>query len=316
MTRVAIDQDIAPIEAVRAGLPANWELSVGVPGNPGELIEALAVADVLITTSRVTVTEEVFEHSDLEIIGKLGTGTDNIDLGAAAAHDVPVTYTPGYNALSVAEHALGLLIAAARRYTHGRQLIEGGGWRNRIPLGKRISGASIGIVGLGNVGKRFAKLIEAFDVEVRYFDPHIPAIDGELVNTTAVSFDELLTESDCVVLTPELTEETIGMIDGEALERMPDDAILVNTARGPVIEEAALVAALESDTIGAAGLDVFEEEPVPADSPLLAFENVVVTPHVGGMTAADREKTISHLTRNLREWGEGRPIPDRFLARP
>ncbi len=316
MVRVIVDQDIAPIQAVRDGLPAEWDVTVGVPGDPAGLVEALAGVDILVTTSRVTVTREVLANIDLEIIGKLGTGTDNIDLAAARELGVPVTYTPGYNALSVAEHALGLMLATARRHPEGRRLIESGRWRDEMPLGTRISGRPIGIVGLGNVGKRLAKLLHGFEAEVRFYDPYIPTIDGELVNAISSSFEELLAESGCVFLTPELTDETVGMIDEDALERMPDDVILVNTSRGPVLDEDALVSALETGTIGAVGLDVFAEEPLGPDSPLLAFDNVVVTPHVGGMTAADREKTISHLTRHLRAWRSGETIPDRFLARP
>lgn len=316
MMRVIVDQDIAPIQAVRDGLPADWEVSVGVPGDPDQLVGALADVDILITTSRVSVTREVLANTDLAIIGKLGTGTDNIDLVAAQELGVTVTYTPGYNALSVAEHALGLMLAAARHHTRGRRLLESDRWRDDMPLGTRISGSRIGIVGLGNVGKRLAKLLNGFDADVRYHDPYIPTIDGEVVNATPIPFEDLLAESGCIFLTAELTDETAGMIDEDAVARMPDDAILVNTARGPVIDEAALVAALQAGTIGAVALDVFEAEPLDSDSPLLAFDNVVATPHVGGMTAADREKTISHLTRNLRAWRAGESIPDRFLARP
>lgn len=311
MKRVLVDRDIQPAQAVEAAFPDDWDIEVGIDADRG-IGDAV---DILLVTSRIPVTEQVIaETPSLEVIGKLGTGIDNVDLDAAGSAGIPVVYTPGYNALSVAELALGLLLATARRFTEARNLLERGRWRDEMTLGTRVTGKTVGIVGLGNVGKRFGNLFRGFNVDLCYHDPYVSPIDGELVGGKSVEFEHLLSESDFVCLMPELTAETRALIGASEFDHMSNDAILINTARGPVIDETALVNALRHGQIRGAGLDVFADEPLDPDSPLLDCENVVLTPHIGAMTHEDREKTIAELTKNVKAAIVGDPIDPACIA--
>lgn len=317
MRRVVVDQDITPIESVRNGLPDHWDVSVGIDGTVEGTIEALSGTDVVLATSRVPLARDVIERaSDLDVIAKLGTGVDNIDREAAADHGIPVTHTPGYNALSVAEHTLCLVLSASHRLTEARSILERGEWRDEFTLATRVSGKTVGIVGFGDVGRRFGSLLGGFDVDVQITDPYVADIDAELVGGSMTSLSELLETSDVVVLNTELTPETRGLIGEAELARMRQSAILVNTARGPVVDEDALVDALEAGAIAGAGLDVFETEPLGADSRLLDLETVVATPHTAAMTRESRIESIGRLTSNVVRLSDGEEVPERFMARP
>lgn len=317
MRRVVVDQDITPTESVRTGLPDEWEVSVGIEGTVEGATEALSSADVALVTSRVPLPREVISGaSDLDVIAKLGTGVDNIDREAAADYDVPVTHTPGYNALSVAEHTLCLVLSTAHRLTEARSILERGGWRDEFTLATRVSGKTVGVVGFGDVGRRFGSLLGGFDVDIQIADPYVADIDAELVGGSMTSLPELLETSDVVVLNTELTPETTGLVGEAELARMKGSALLVNTARGPVVDEDALVDALEAGEIAGAGVDVYENEPLGADSRLLELETVVATPHTAAMTRESRVESIDRLTGNVVRLLDGEDVPERFMARP
>lgn len=317
MMRAVVDQDITPTDQLRSGLPDDWTVEVGIESTTEAVVERLEGAHVAFVTSRIPMSREVIANApDLELIAKLGTGVDNIDRAAAVEYGVPVTHTPGYNALSVAEHTLGLTLATARRLTAARNLVEAGGWRDEYDLATRLSGSTVGIVGLGNVGTRFGGLLRGFDVELLAYDPYVPEIDAELVGGGMTGLDDLLERSDVVVLTPELTEETRGLIGATELARMASSALLINTSRGPVVEEDALVEALTTGSIAGAGLDVFATEPLGPDSPLLDLDSVVVTPHTAAMTRESRVESIGRLTENVVTLVEGGDVPDRYMATP
>jgi D-3-phosphoglycerate dehydrogenase len=315
MTRAVVDQDITPAAAVSGGLPDDWAVDVGVGSTVEAASRALAGADVALVTSRVPLTRAAIEAAgDLQAIGKLGTGIDSVDCRAAAERGVPVTHTPGYNALSVAEHALGLALATARRLTEARALVESGRWRDAYSLGTRLSGSTVGVVGFGDVGRRLGRLLTGFDVDLLVHDPYVPGIDAELVGGTTASFGTVVGESDVLVLATELTDETRGLVGAPEFERMRSSALLVNVSRGPVVDEDALVAALGADEIAGAGLDVFATEPLDPDDPLLSLESVVATPHVAAMTVQARTDGIGRLTTNVVRLVAGESVPDRFLA--
>lgn len=317
MIRAVIDQDITPTDRLTRQLLDSWDVTVGIEKGDGKLPPRLAGVDVVFVTSRIPLTRAVFERaSDLDVVAKLGTGIDSIDLDAARDHGSTVTHTPGHNALSVAEHVLCLTLATARRLTATRNLIERSGWRDECPLGTRISGSTVGIVGLGNVGKRVCRLLGGFDVDVLINDPYVHRIDGELVGGTMTSLENVLEESDTIVVTAELTEETRGLIGDAELARMKESALLINAARGPIVEESALIDALRSGTIGGAGLDVFSDEPLSDDSELLDFDDVVVTPHVAAMTTESRTETIDQLVTNVNAIFDNADVPSRYLATP
>ncbi|MXR20040.1 NAD(P)-dependent oxidoreductase [Halobacterium bonnevillei] len=314
MTHIAIDQDITPTERVLDSLPDAWEASVGIGSTEETAISDLAGVDVALVTSRVPLSERVIDASDLGLVGKLGTGLDSVDVAAARARDIEVTYTPGMNALSVAEHTLTLLLATARRLTEARGLIETDRWRDEMTLGTRVSGSTVGIVGFGNVGKRVGSLLGGFDVDVLVNDPYTAEIDAELVGGRNVPLGELLADSDFVCVTAELTPETRGLIGDPEFERMDQSTILVNTARGPVVDETALRSALEHDDIAGAGLDVHHSEPLGSDSAFLDMDSVVLTPHIASMTLQSRRELIDRLVENVTTLWRGDPLPDRYLA--
>jgi len=314
MTEAAIDQDLQPVDRVRSRLPDGLSLRVGLSADESTLIEELQGTPVLFTTSRIKLTRRVFESTSLDVVGKVGTGIDNVDLAAAADHGVAVTYTPGLNALSVAEHALGLSLATLRHTVTCQQMLRDGGWRDVTPEGGQLSGRTVGIVGFGNIGRRFAGLLRGFDVDVLVYDPYVQQEDMELVGASLVSYDDLLSQSDLVSVHATLTDETRGMVDAAALASMKPGAVLVNTARGPIVDQDALVAALREGTLGGAGLDVFESEPLPPDSPLHDLPNVTVTPHVAARTTSASHACIDVLTENVGRLLRGETVPNRYLA--
>ncbi|WP_418283004.1 NAD(P)-dependent oxidoreductase [Halorubrum sp. DTA98] len=310
-----VDQDVKPRAVLERGVGDRIALDVGVDPTEDALIDRLAGKDVLFTTSRLPVSRRVLESADsLELVAKIGTGIDTIDLDAAADNGVTVVYTPGLNALSVAEHALTLLLSVKRNVLIGQQALQDGKWRDEVPNATPVAGTSVGIVGFGNVGSRLAGLLSGFNVDVYAYDPYIHEIDTQITGTTLTDFETVLSEPEAVVVTAEHTAETRGMIDADALATMADDAVLVNTARGPIVDTDAVVAALREGTLGGAGLDVFETEPLPADSPLHGFENVVTTPHIAASSVRARSAIIETLVDCTFEFMDGGVPPERFIA--
>lgn len=313
--RALVDQDVKPRDVLEREVGDALALEVGVEPTEEALIEALDGVEILFTTSRLPVTRRVLERADsLRLVAKIGTGIDTIDLDAAADEDVTVVYTPGMNALSVAEHALTLLLAVKRNVLIGQRALEAGKWRDEVPNARSVAGTSVGIVGFGNVGSRLAALLDGFNVDLYVYDPYVHDIDTQITGATLTDFETVLSEPEAVVVTAEHTSETRGMISEHALATMDDDAVLVNTARGPIVDTEALVDALRAGTLGGAGLDVFETEPLPADSPLHDFENVVTTPHIAASSVRARSAIIETLVECVFAFLNGNPLPDRFVA--
>ena len=312
--QILIDRDVHPRDLLAESFTRPVELDLAGELDEEGLIGALDGVDVLVTTSRLPVSRRVLAETGVPMVAKFGTGIDNVDLEAAAEAGTTVAYTPGLNALSVAEHAVTLLLAVRRNLRPGRLALEDGQWRDRVPSATPVTDTTCGLVGFGNVGSRIARLLDGFDADVLAYDPYVHDIDTDLTGAELVDFETLLGSVDSLVVAAELSAETRGMIDREALERLEDDAVLVNATRGPIVETDALVDALEAGEIAGAGLDVFEEEPLPADSPLLSFEEVVVTPHIAGSSIRARSSIIETLAELVEEHFDGGKIPERFLA--
>jgi glyoxylate reductase len=258
--------------------PSREELLAGVRGAEGILV---------LPTDRVD--EELLEAAgeQLRIVANHAVGYDNVDLAACTARGVLVTNTPDVLTQATAELAVALMLAVTRRVAEGDRLIRGGkAWvfAPTFLLGHGLYGRTLGIVGLGRIGREVARLAEAFAMRVVYTSPR-PRSD---VPYPRLSLEELLAEADVVSLHCPLTPETRHLIDAAALARMRPQAVLINTTRGPVVDEAALVEALRSGAIAGAGLDVYEREP-EVHAGLLELENVVLTPHIGSATFAARE---------------------------
>lgn len=310
-----VDQDIQPFPRLRDHLVDHLDLERGVGGDEDALVQALEGASVLIATSRLPITERVLAASpDLELIAKIGTGIDSIDLDAAAAEGITVTYTPGLNALSVAEHTLALLLAVLRHVPENQSLLRSGGWRDDSSMGRQLSRSTVGIVGLGDVGSRVSRLLSGFEVDVLAYDPYVEEVDAELPGAELTSLETLLRRSDAVTVNAELTEETRHMLGSEEFAAMKNSAVLVNTARGPVVDERALCEALKTGELIGAGLDVFETEPLPVSSRLHDVDNVVTSPHVAAMTTESRERCIDTLAENVCCILDGEDVSPRYLA--
>lgn len=260
--------------------------------SPDELIGAandIGAAGIIVRMGRVG--PDVMDAvPTLKIIAKHGVGVDGIDVAAAGARGIPVVIAGGANAQSVAEQALALLFGVARSTAWLDRRIRAGHWDKASYAGYELSGKMIGLVGLGAIGRRFLNLLEPFDMTVRLYDPFLGDDDVPAGVVRVASVDDLLPTSDIVSLHCPLTSQNRGMIDAAALRRMKPTAILINTARGELVDQAALVDALRERTIFGAGLDTFSPEPPPTDSPLWALDTLVVSPHVGANTHEARSR--------------------------
>ncbi|WP_422096703.1 hydroxyacid dehydrogenase [Variovorax sp.] len=252
----------------------------------------------------------------LKVVSKHGVGVSNIDVEAATARGIPVYVTPGANAPSVAEMTLGLMLAAARRIGWMDRELHAGRW-SRAQDGVELQGRTLGLVGFGQVGQRVARVGLALGMRVAAFDPAI----GEGATPVAgvrmlPSVEALLPLSEVLSLHVPLNRHTHRMLGAAQLAALPRGAILVNTARGEVVDEAALVDALRSGHLHAAGLDTMADEPLPAHSPLAALPNVVLTPHVGGSTPAALAAMAEGAARNVLGWLQGRPADPSACVNP
>ena len=271
----------------------------------GPLVEPRPDAEALVVVAEPVGDRLLDLLPNLRIVANYGVGYDGIDIEACARRGVAVTNTPGVLDAATADLAFGLLLAARRRIVEGDRYVRDGrwgtDWAEAVLLGDEVSGAALGIVGLGRIGNAVARRARAFDMRVLY--------TRRSPDAESLSLDELLMEADVVTLHVPLTEETHGLIDARRLALMRDGACLVNTARGSIVDEEALVRELVSGRLRA-GLDVFAHEPsVPPE--LLDLPNVVLTPHIGSGTGATREAMTRVLVDNLLAARDGRELPNR-----
>jgi len=259
-----------------------------------ELVRRAADSDALLTMLTDPIDAAVLDAGKrLRLVAQMAVGYDNVDVAAATECGILVTNTPGVLTETTADLAFALLLAAARRVVEGDRLTRTGGWKSWHPsflLGQDVHGATLGIVGLGQIGLAVARRARGFDMRILYHDrTRHPQAEAEL-GAEYVSLDRLLGESDFVSLHVPLASQTRHLIGQRELSLMKPSAVLVNAARGAVVDQQALCAALKERRIAAAGLDVAEIEPIPVDDPLLTLDNVVVTPHIGSASVATRAR--------------------------
>jgi len=269
---------------------------------------ALAETEYLVGFVDRLVDPELFKAAPkLKLIQLLSAGYDNADIEAARAAAVPICNNGGANSVAVSEHALLLMLAVSRQLVKQHENVRGGRWRgNAAPTLHELRGKTVGIVGLGSIGKKTARLAKAFGVRVIYTDiARLSEAEEDALDVRFRLFRELLAEADIVSLHVPLNETTRGMIGAEELALMGPEAYLINTSRGPVVDEAALIQALKSGTIAAAGLDVFEEEPTPADNPLLQLDNVTLTAHMAGPTFESHKARVRNAFDNVERVARG-----------
>ena len=248
----------------------------------------------------------------LKVISSCAVGVDNVDVAAATARGIPVGNTPGVLTDATADLTFALLLAAARRVVEGDRLVKNGGWKTwelGLLLGADLHGATLGIVGFGRIGRAMARRASGFGMRIIFTDPG-PAKPEAGVEATQVDFDTLLRQSDFVSLHCPLTAETRGLMNAAAFAKMKPTAVLVNTSRGAVVDQAALYNALNSKRIFAAALDVTDPEPIPGDSPLLTLENCIVVPHIASASRQTREKMSMMAAENLIAGLKGERLPN------
>src|SRR5580698_5602944 len=273
-----------------------------VISNPEEFREHLADADALIVRNTIRVDAELLAAGPhLKVIGKAGVGSENIDVEAATAAGVLVMNTPGGNAVSVAEHTLGLMLAMARSIPQAAASTKSGHWGKVKYVGTELRGKTLGVVGLGSIGQEVVKRARAFEMKVIASDPYVNSQTAADLGATLRPIGDLFAQSDYITLHVALTLETFALLNTAAFARMKKGVRIVNCARGELIDGEALRKAIESGKVAGAALDVFQTEP-PVGEPLLEFENVLATPHIGGSTEEAQEAVGVRIAEQVRDY--------------
>jgi glyoxylate reductase len=279
-----------------------------LPPTPAELTGHVRDAEGLLSLLSDRIDAELIADAPrLRAISNYAVGYDNIDLKAAAARGIPVGHTPDVLTDATADLTFALLLAAARKLPDGIEEVRSGlalTWEPAHNLGADVHGATLGIVGLGRIGRAVARRAEGFAMQVLATTSH----------SQPGAFEQLLERADFVSLHSPLTPETFHLIDAAALARMNPTAILINTARGPIVDQRALARALHQGTIGGAALDVTEPEPLPPQDPLLGAPNLIITPHIGSATRATRQRMADIAVDNLLAALDGQPMPHRVTV--
>ncbi len=275
--------------------------------SPDELRAIIGDYDALIVRSETKVTREIIAAaSKLQVIGRAGVGVDNIDIDAATEKGIVVVNAPTGNITSAAEHAIALMLALARHIPEAHATLRSGKWERKRFMGLEIRGKTLGIIGLGQVGSEVARRAKGLEMRVIAFDPFVPEERARMLGVELVSKETLLRESDFVTIHTTLTEGTRKLLGEAELRAMKPTARLINTARGGIVDEAALEKALREGWIAGAALDVFEKEPV-TQHPLFELGKVVVTPHLGASTAEAQERVAIDVAEQVMAVLDGQP---------
>jgi D-3-phosphoglycerate dehydrogenase / 2-oxoglutarate reductase len=279
---IAVTDSVFPsLEPAMAALKRlDPEVRIAKSAGEADILDVARDADGVLVTYAKLPGELLRQLRRCKVIGRFGLGVDNIDVKAAAALNITVTYVPDYCLREVSDHAMALVLALARKVPFSNSLVQQGRWEMPavVPI-RRLEGQVLGLVGLGNIPRRVVPKAKAFGFKVVAHDPFVSAANAQELGVELVSFERLLEISDFISVHAPLTPQTRGLFNADAFGRMKKGAYIVNTARGPLLDEAALVAALDAGRLGGAALDVVASEPLSKDSPLLGRPNVIVTPH-------------------------------------
>jgi D-3-phosphoglycerate dehydrogenase len=245
-----------------------------------DILDVARDADGILVTYAKLPPELISQLTRCKVIGRFGIGVDNIDLPAAKQKGITVTYVPDYCVMEVSDHAMALLLALARKIPLSNKLVQSGRWEMPavVPI-NRLHGRTLGLIGFGNIPRTLVPKAQAFGLKVIAHDPYMPQDAARTINVESVSFDDLLARSDFISVHAPATPQTRGLLGRDAFAKVKKGVLIINTARGPLVDEAALAAALDSGQVGGAALDVLASEPPPKDLALLNRDNVIITPH-------------------------------------
>ncbi len=279
-----------------------FEVDVRSTMPPEELKEVIKDYDAVVIRSATKLKKDVLEHADrLKVIGRAGIGLDNVDIDYATKKGIVVMNTPQENALAAAEHTIAMMMAAARNIPQATMSMKEGKWEKKKFLGVQLYGKTLGVIGLGNIGTIVADRAKGLKMNVIAYDPYISREKASKMGVELVSLEELFKRADVITVHTPLTKETQGLVDEKAFSFMKDGVIVVNCARGGIVDEDALLSALESGKVRAAALDVFSKEP-PGLTPLIQHPNVVCTPHLGASTKEAQKAVAVAIANQIIEY--------------
>ncbi len=306
MAKVLVSDPIAPegIEILRR--VADVDVRTGLTKD--ELAQIIGDYDALAVRSETKVTADILARaSKLKIIGRAGVGVDNIDVDAATSRGILVVNSPEGNTLAAAELSFAMLLALARSIPQADQSLRAGKWDRKKFMGSEVYNKTLGVVGLGKIGKEVAKRAQAFGMDILGYDPYLKPEQAESLGIKLVDLDTLYAQSDYITVHVPKTRETSGMINAEKLALMKPTVRLINCARGGIIDEQALADAARAGTIGGAAIDVFSTEPAPADNPLLGVPNIITTPHLGASTEEAQVNVAIDIAEQIVDVLGGKP---------
>jgi D-3-phosphoglycerate dehydrogenase / 2-oxoglutarate reductase len=299
--KIVLAEKVSPATLAVFAAEPGWDVKTH-DQLPDGLAAALAEADALVVRSAVQVDDALMEKAPkLRVIGRAGVGVDNIDAEAATRRGIVVMNTPGANAVAVAELTIGLMLALARKLPAANASMHAGKWEKKNLQGAELRGKTLGILGLGRIGLEVARRARGFGLEILGNDPFVSAAVAREAGIKLVTLDELIAGSDYLTLHVGLTPQTTGVINAKTLAKMKKGVRIINCARGELIEDADLVAALKSGQVAGAALDVFAVEP-PKESPYFALDNVILTPHVAGSTGEAQEAVGVQIACQVRDY--------------
>jgi D-3-phosphoglycerate dehydrogenase len=303
MARVLVSDSLAPqgLEILEQARGIEVDYAPGLP--PAELLERIRGAEGLVIRSGTKVTRALVEQGEkLRVIGRAGIGVDNVDVAAATERGIVVVNTPAGNNVTTAEHAIALLVSLARHIPQATASMRQGKWEKNAFTGMELADRTLGVIGLGNIGRVVARLAQGLGMRVVAYDPHLPGELAGKLDVDLVEFDELLARSDALTVHVPKTKETTGLLGAAAFAKCRRGVLVINAARGGIVDEKALLAALESGQVGGAGLDVFEAEPPPSGHPLVQHPRVVCTPHLGASTEQAQLNVAIQVAEQVRDY--------------
>ena len=319
MHRVFVTRELPGEQFAALRADSEFELDIwpgDFPPPREDLLDRVRGVDGILCLITDRIDDAVLDAAgeQLRVVSQMAVGVDNVDVAACTARGIPVGNTPGVLTETTADIAWALILAAARRVVESAEFVKRGDWKTWGPLlmaGADVHGRTLGVVGFGQIGQAVARRAQGFGMRTLYWNRTPRPEQAAELGAQLRSLGQLLEESDFVSLNVALTEDTHHLVDADALAKMRPTAMLINTARGPIVDEAALAEALRAGRIAGAGLDVTEVEPIDPASPLLTLDNVIVLPHIGSASVATRAKMADIAVANLRAALAGEPMPHR-----